>query len=479
MLAAARAPAAGALLLALMLPGACDASRPPRARPHEAARRRVPATPHPPRRRIERACSRRIAYPRPDPRRIHYALDVRVPARGPVVGHLSARFLPDRPTDRLVFRLWPNGPRQARAGAHLATSRLTIGNRRAAARLTDPTTLVADLGAPVAAGTEVKVGMDWSLETPGPVLDRISRRGKAVRLGSFFPLLAWRPGAGWVTDPPTATLAEASTSPTADFDARIVAPAGTSVIATGTEVAPGHWRAVAVRDFAVAVGNFTRAAERLRAPRPVDVTVGVERGVDGEPQVWLDKVTRALTDLSKRFGPYPWSSFSVAVMPDLAGAGIEYPTMVFQGEDSLRRATTHEVGHSWFYSLVGNDQAAHPWLDEGLTSWAQARGDRLLWWFGGLRLPPGARGRLGAPMTFWDHHSDDYYLGVYAQTVKALSALGPARLVDCALRRYVADNAYGIAEPGDLVRALSGVFPRARAVLRRFGAVGASSERRL
>ena len=27
----------------------------------------------------------------------------------------------------------------------------------------------------------------------------------------------------------------------------------------------------------------------------------------------------------------------------------------------------HEVGHQWFYNLVGNDVQQQPWLDESLT----------------------------------------------------------------------------------------------------------------
>ena len=32
----------------------------------------------------------------------------------------------------------------------------------------------------------------------------------------------------------------------------------------------------------------------------------------------------------------------------------------------------HEAAHQWWYSLVGNDQALHPWMDEGLAQYAVA-----------------------------------------------------------------------------------------------------------
>jgi hypothetical protein len=58
---------------------------------------------------------------------------------------------------------------------------------------------------------------------------------------------------------------------------------------------------------------------------------------------------------------------------------------------------------------------------------------------------------------------------VYGGGVRALASLGPPRRVDCALRLYVARNAYRIAQPGDLLDALDRVFQGAEHRLRRFG----------
>src|SRR5687768_766233 len=50
------------------------------------------------------------AAPSPTRPRYELRLDVR-PAESLVAGDVSVRFVPDRDTDRLVFRLWPNGGR--------------------------------------------------------------------------------------------------------------------------------------------------------------------------------------------------------------------------------------------------------------------------------------------------------------------------------------------------------------------------------
>jgi len=177
---------------------------------------------------------------------------------------------------------------------------------------------------------------------------------------------------------------------------------------------------------------------------------------------------RVLEDFGRRFGPYPWSTYTLAITPGLRG-GIEYPAHVMQGPGTIGRSTSHELGHQWFFALVGNAQGRDPWLDEGLASWAEARLEGTLPSFVARTLPSDARGRLGEPMTFWSRRFAAYYRGVYVQGVQALASLGDPGLVDCALRVYVARNAYRIARPADLLAALTAVFPDAPARLAAYG----------
>ena len=243
---------------------------------------------------------------------------------------------------------------------------------------------------PLAAGRAVAVDVPFRLRVPGPVRDRLSRSGAALRLGSFFPVLAWEPGVGWDTDPPTRLLAETSSTPTADFDVHVTVPSGDDVLTSGTPVGPGRFTATAVRDFAIAVGRFDTFTVTAHAPSPVRITGAVERGVPGSAEDVVGRARSALEALAARFGPYPWPSLNLAVVPDLGRVGIEYPTMIFLGENGIARATTHEVAHQWFYSLVGNDQARDPVLDEGLATYSQAELDRIWPYLDGLPDPRAA-----------------------------------------------------------------------------------------
>jgi hypothetical protein len=224
-----------------------------------------------------------------------------------------------------------------------------------------------------------------------------------------------------------------------------------------------------MRDVAMSIGRFETLAGVAMAPQAVQVTVGIHRGTvesDGTP-AYLARVITALEDFSRRFGPYPWPAFSLAITPQLGG-GIEYPGHVMQGQNTLG-VTSHEVAHQWFYGLVGNNQGRDPWLDEGLASWAEARVENRLTQFKERIIPPVAKNKVGEPMTFWADKAQVYSAGVYIQGAQALAALGDPALVDCALRVFVAQNAYRIARQPDLVKAAGTVFPDAAATLGAYG----------
>ncbi len=74
-------------------------------------------------------------------------------------------------------------------------------------------------------------------------------------------------------------------------------------------------------------------------------------------------------------------------------------------------------------------------------------------------------------MAFWGAlpFMPDVWDGLYMQGVKAFASFGNDGGVDCALRRYVHNNAFRTAEPRDVLDALAPTFPDAEAVLAGFG----------
>lgn len=55
-----------------------------------------------------------------------------------------------------------------------------------------------------------------------------------------------------------------------------------------------------------------------------------------------------------------------------AGGGMEYPNITViggvQSAGMLETVIMHEVGHNWFYGMLGSNERVHPWMDEGINS---------------------------------------------------------------------------------------------------------------
>jgi hypothetical protein len=75
--------------------------------------------------------------------------------------------------------------------------------------------------------------------------------------------------------------------------------------------------------------------------------------------------------MSKTFGKYPYESYSIIQGGD---GGMEYPMCtLIMGEGSatgLVSLMAHEAAHSWYQSVLANNEALYPWMDEGFTDFA-------------------------------------------------------------------------------------------------------------
>jgi hypothetical protein len=135
------------------------------------------------------ACPAPAPLPAPPANRPTYTMAVSIAASKKIVhGTSRVSFALDRASDRIVFRLWPNTPVQRKVGARLDVGQVRVGGAAVTTTETDPTTLV--LARPVQAGERVTVSMSWTLRLPRTPTERLASRF-GVRLGSFFPLLAW------------------------------------------------------------------------------------------------------------------------------------------------------------------------------------------------------------------------------------------------------------------------------------------------
>ncbi len=81
----------------------------------------------------------------------------------------------------------------------------------------------------------------------------------------------------------------------------------------------------------------------------------------------LDYLEKGVVQYSRLVGPYPYRTCTVVVGPLEAGGGMEYPTITIC--NSYTGSTiVHEVGHNWFYGMLGTNERMYPWMDESINT---------------------------------------------------------------------------------------------------------------
>ena len=105
-------------------------------------------------------------------------------------------------------------------------------------------------------------------------------------------------------------------------------------------------------------------------------------------------VNEAVKHYSRWVGEYPYSACTAVDGTIAAGGGMEYPmiTVIGNMDDAigLDEVITHEVGHNWFYGILGSNERDHAWMDEGVNSFNEMRYMRERY--------PGSSFSIGIPM---------------------------------------------------------------------------------
>lgn len=224
----------------------------------------------------------------------------------------------------------------------------------------------------------------------------MSRSGERWCLYHWHPELPlWRDGA-WQL-PAVTGIGDESQAVLAHVAARLTVPAGTQVIAGGSDDARSPasegWETVAIatpasRNLAVVLAKDLRC--QTADAGGVRVRSWHEAAHPGAGARALRVAAASLALYDRTFGSYPWNELDVVETVQGEGVGgMESTGLVlidgaaYAGSEGvpdetgpehlavlmLETATAHEVGHQWWYGIVGNDAFADPWLDESLTNW--------------------------------------------------------------------------------------------------------------
>lgn len=92
-----------------------------------------------------------------------------------------------------------------------------------------------------------------------------------------------------------------------------------------------------------------------------------------------DYIEDAVRHYSNWIGEYPYPVAQAVEGPkNVMSGGMEYPMITLitspdANEERLDAVITHEVGHNWFYGILGSNERDHAWMDEGVNTYFQFR----------------------------------------------------------------------------------------------------------
>jgi hypothetical protein len=357
---------------------------------------------------------------------VRYAIEARLDARRKTLeGHLTLawRNATGRATDELYWHLYLNAFRNARStyfkergegearrlegnwgGCEIESLFLLLPGG-AKVDLSGRLTFVSPDDGNEEDGTVVRVGLP-SAVPPGETihlrvrfssrlplnLDRTGFKGEELFAAQWFPKLGVLEEDGW-----NCHQAHASSEYYADFgsyDVSLRLPSELVVGATGKldsvidhrdGTVTYRFRQDEVHDFAWAASpHFQVYQDRFEHPGlpPVEINLLLQPEHASPAERYRVAVKHALRFFGEWFGPYPYPTLTVVDPVRESGAdGMEYPTLVAAGADWLAPAAgaepeatvLHELAHQFWYGLVANNEAEHPWLDEGFATYAAAR----------------------------------------------------------------------------------------------------------
>ena len=142
-----------------------------------------------------------------------------------------------------------------------------------------------------------------------------------------------------------------------------------------------HYHQENVHDFAwFADKRFKVLKDSVELPHSGRFVTTWAMFTTNEEELWKDAskyLNKSTYYYSLWNGDYPYNHVTAVDGTISAGGGMEYPNVTVIGESgsafSLDVVIAHEVGHNWFYGILGSNERTNAWMDEGLNSFNETR----------------------------------------------------------------------------------------------------------
>jgi hypothetical protein len=353
---------------------------------------------------------------------VHYVIDARLDtARHQIHGRLELTYQNNSPDTLqfIWFHLWPKAysstrsefaRKKAESGSvdfHFA-SKSNWGDMDSLAFSSGNVSLKVEahpqwidvvkihLERPLEPGKGVKIQTPFRTTIPTN-FSRLGRKGEAYQISQWYPKPAVYDQKGWH---PMPYLDQGEFySEFGSFSVSLTVPAGYVVAATGEcqtlaenqlinalvggekIVAPQgerkfEYKLDSIHDFAwFADPGFEICQQEFSLPSGKKITARAfyKKENEKEWQYGCEFLERSVRWYSEKVGEYPYSVVSAVDGALLAGGGMEYPTITVIGSvgdtTGLEQVILHEVGHNWFYGILGSQERQYPWMDEGVNSY--------------------------------------------------------------------------------------------------------------
>jgi hypothetical protein len=386
----------------------------------------------------------------------------------------------DSKLGEIYFRLYPNLPQ---FGGQMEVQRAAVGGRDTSFTYeAGNTALKLPLTPSLLPGEGLQIELDFTIQVPraDDEKPRLFGLGQGIlSLPNFYPLLAVHEAAGWHLDV-APEFSDAVFSQVALYEVNVTAPLDMVVVTSGSTLEaqpnPDGTQTVRcaggpLRDFSLVMSREFQVASTTACAATVNSYYLPPDQSSG--QAVLHHAAAALRAYSDAFGPYPFAEFDVVEAP-LGNRGMEYPGLILMGTGLYRNRAearefmvVHEVGHQWWYSLVGSDAVNHPWLDEGLTEYSayvynqmvhsQAAADELVQsrWLIPYQVAVGKGLDAAADQPSLAFSEENYEYIVYAKGALFFHALHQAvgdQVYLAIMREYLQQYRHGVATPADFLR---------------------------
>lgn len=312
-----------------------------------------------------------------------YHLDLVIsPDLWTLTGHEQVHFTNREKVDfnEIYFRLFPNV-----SGGRITISAVSVDNITASFDL-EPNVSVLRVILPeiLRPGDAVTLEIDFTVDipqTPSGNYGLFGNFNNILALDSCYPVIPVYDDAGWHNELGP-MYGDKTFLDVSFYMVRVTAPANLILVASGSELQKemkGEEQVVTfaagpVRDFyLVATSRFVRVSS-------VVGETTINNYITPETSGYEDRVLtvaeNALKSFNARFGSYPYKELDIVPLNMEGNAsGVEYPGVfginvnIYTRTEILEGTIAHEVGHQWFYNVVGNDQINEPWLDEALAQY--------------------------------------------------------------------------------------------------------------